>query len=97
MKRVVESNIAVDVQYADIEHFKDNMDFTIDEQKFKDLLKYFKDLQSRGMRVTIILDPALVVSRGSTDYKPYIDGFNNNCLLNGLLVCHLIILIQIAM
>jgi alpha-glucosidase (family GH31 glycosyl hydrolase) len=85
MKRVVESNIAagipLDVQYADFEHFKDNMDFTIDEQKFKDLPKYFKDLQSRGMRVTIILDPALVVSRGSTGYKPYIDGFNNNVFI----------------
>ena len=69
----------MDVQYADIEHFKDQMDFTIDPVRFKDLPDYFKNLQSRGMRVVIILDPALVISRGNDlNYKPYVEGFNNN-------------------
>ena len=51
MKKIVERNlqagIPLDIQYADIEHFQNNMDFTIDENKFKNLPKYFSELQSR--------------------------------------------------
>ena len=50
------------------------MDFTIDEVKFKGLPEYFRELQSRGMRTVIILDPALVISRGTTNYKPFVEG-----------------------
>jgi alpha-glucosidase (family GH31 glycosyl hydrolase) len=79
MKRIVSRNLAagipLDVQYADIEHYRDQMDFTIDEKKFGDLPNYFRELQSKGMRTVIILDPALVIDRGGPyPYKPYVDG-----------------------
>lgn len=78
MKRIIERNlkagIPLDIQYADIEHYQNQMDFTIDRDKFKDLPQYFKDLQAQGMHVVIILDPALVMDRGNLNYKPYLTG-----------------------
>ena len=58
------------------------MDFTIDQVRFNGIIEYFKNLQSRGMRIVIILDPALVISRGNDlNYKPYVEGFNNNVFI----------------
>lgn len=75
MKRIVQRNldagIPLDIQYADIEHMEEQMDFTISEKFFKDLPNYFRELQSKGMHVVPIVDPALVINKL---YKPYADG-----------------------
>jgi len=82
MKRVVQRNldagIPLDIQYADIEHYQNQMDFTISQEKFKELPQYFRELQSKGMHVVPILDPALVVDRGNLNYKPYLTGIQND-------------------
>ena len=94
MKKTVERNLAagipLDIQYADIDHFQNNMDFTINEQKFKDLPNYFRELQSRGMHGVPILDPALVIDRGNLNYKPYLSGLSKDVYIKwpqGVLCC----------
>ncbi|XP_053395701.1 maltase-glucoamylase-like [Mercenaria mercenaria] len=73
IKAVVNStkayNIPHDVQYADIDHFRANMDFTLDKTNFGDLPEYFNSLRENGMRTVIILDPAL--DSNQTGYEPY--------------------------
>ena len=44
-----------DVQYGDIDHFKDNTDLTWDPVRFAGLPQYFDDLRSQGIRTIIIL------------------------------------------
>ena len=44
-----------DVQYADIDHMQERMDFTVDNINFKGLPKYFEQLRQDGMRTIIIL------------------------------------------
>lgn len=82
MKRIVERNIKagipLDVQYADIEHYQNQMDFTISRERFQAIPEYFRELQDRGMHVVIILDPALVIDRGNLNYKPYLTGVEND-------------------
>lgn len=78
VKRNLDAGIPLDIQYADIEHFQNQMDFTIDRDKFKELPEYFKELQSKGMHVVPIVDPALVIDRGQFNYKPYLDGVTND-------------------
>jgi maltase-glucoamylase len=43
------------VQYADIDHMDERMDFTIDNKNFPGLNTYFKSLQKEGMHIIIIL------------------------------------------
>lgn len=78
MKKIIERNLAagipLDVQYGDIDHYQDNMDFTIHQIKYKDFPQYIAELQSRGMHVVPIVDPALVMDRGNLNYKPYLTG-----------------------
>ncbi|XP_060598146.1 sucrase-isomaltase, intestinal-like [Ruditapes philippinarum] len=64
-----EYNIPHDVQYADIDHFDANMDFTLDKTNFGDLPQYFTKLRENGMRTVIILDPAFISSKKG--YEPY--------------------------
>ncbi|CAF0715427.1 unnamed protein product [Brachionus calyciflorus] len=79
MKKIVQRNldagIPLDIQYADIEHFQNNMDFTISPDKFKDIPQFFQELKSKGMHVVPIVDPALVIDKS---YKPYADGFRDD-------------------
>lgn len=56
--RTIAAKIPLDIQYADIDHMDERMDFTIDDVNFSGLNNYFKSLQSGGMRTIIILDPA---------------------------------------
>ncbi|KAL8616023.1 hypothetical protein ACOMHN_014985 [Nucella lapillus] len=62
-------DIPLDVQYADIDHMDERMDFTIDPVNFTDLPQYFDTLRQRGMRTIIILDPALISN--VSNYEPY--------------------------
>jgi alpha-glucosidase (family GH31 glycosyl hydrolase) len=76
VKRNLDAGIPLDIQYADIEHMRDQMDFTLHPQKFIDLPDYFRELQAGGMHVVPIVDPALLVTEST--YKPYTNGFAKN-------------------
>lgn len=67
--RTREANIPHDVQYADIDHMHEQMDFTVDNVTFKGLGNYFRSIQSGGIHTIIILDPALITT--IEGYKPY--------------------------
>ena len=47
--------LSQDVQHADIDHFDENKDFTVDPVNFGRLPEYFRNLQDNGMRTVIIL------------------------------------------
>ena len=47
--------IPLDVQYADIDHFRKQLDFTYDEVNFKGLPQYIDELKQNGVRFIIIL------------------------------------------
>lgn len=68
-KRMVDNDIPLDVQYADIDHMDERKDFTIDEVNFKNISGYVKELQQQNMHFIIILDPALISNE--TNYYPY--------------------------
>ena len=44
-----------DVQYADIDHMNERMDFTVDPVNFAGMQQYWQTLRSGGMRTVIIL------------------------------------------
>ncbi|XP_052774040.1 sucrase-isomaltase, intestinal-like isoform X2 [Mya arenaria] len=71
LNRTLQYNIPVDIQYADIDHFDANKDFTIDQDKFGTLPQYFQKLQAQGMRTVIILDPAIISNMTMGTYEPY--------------------------
>ena len=56
---------------ADIDHYDQRRDFTIDQQNWQDLPTYFDYIHSLGMKTVMILDPAVVVN--DTSYWPYAD------------------------
>ena len=49
------SSAPKDIQYADIDHMNERMDFTIDNTNFNGLGEYFSKLRDNGMRTIIIL------------------------------------------
>ncbi len=64
---------------ADIDHYDERKDFTIDPINWKQLPEYFQYLKSIGMRRIWILDPALIVN--NTDYWPFETGKANNVFI----------------
>lgn len=44
-----------DIQYVDIDHMDERMDFTINDVDFPDLNQYFRSLQAGGMSTITIL------------------------------------------
>lgn len=55
VNRTRDARIPHDVQYGDIDHFDENLDFTYDKNNFKGLPDYIKYLNSTGVRFIIIL------------------------------------------
>ena len=53
--RTLDAKIPLDIQYADIDHFRKQLDFTYDEVNFKGLPQYIDELKTRGVRFIIIL------------------------------------------
>lgn len=72
LERFQEHDIPLDTQVADIDHYDERKDFTVDPDKWKDLPNYFEYLKEVGMKTVMILDPALIVN--NTDYWPYETG-----------------------
>ena len=73
MKKVLERfqmhEIPLDTQVADIDHYDERKDFTVDPVKWSGLQEYFLHLREIGMKTVMILDPAIMVN--STNYWPY--------------------------
>ncbi|CAF1131188.1 unnamed protein product, partial [Brachionus calyciflorus] len=46
--RTIEAKIPYDVQYADIDHFRKQLDFTYDTVNFNGLPEYIKELRTKG-------------------------------------------------
>ncbi|CAH1773121.1 unnamed protein product [Owenia fusiformis] len=76
VQRTIDAGIPFDVQYGDIDHFEERMDFTYDKVNFAGLPEYIRDIQSKGMRFIIILDPAIISN--VTGYVPYEDGLDKD-------------------
>ena len=59
VKRIVNRNIAaripLEAVYGDIDYMASRQDFTIDQEKYKDLPAYVDELHSKNMRYVIIL------------------------------------------
>ena len=79
LTRFQQHDIPLDTQVADIDHYEERKDFTIDQEKWKELPEYFNYLHSIGMRTVMILDPALVVNQ--TDYWPFETGKEENVFI----------------
>lgn len=77
--RTKAAGIPHDVQYADIDHMDERMDFTWDPVNYAGLPEYFRELQSQGMHIIIILDPALITN--VTGYVPYIKATEKDVLI----------------
>ncbi|XP_043925917.1 maltase-glucoamylase, intestinal-like [Protopterus annectens] len=71
--------IPYDVQYADIDYMDRQMDFTLGE-KFRRLPEIIDKMHSEGMRVVVILDPA--IAGNETDlYPAFTNGVKQNVFI----------------
>jgi alpha-glucosidase (family GH31 glycosyl hydrolase) len=55
VERTMQAEIPMDIQYADIDHFEENLDFTYDQTNFKGLPEYIRELKGKGIHFIIIL------------------------------------------
>ncbi|CAF1057718.1 unnamed protein product [Brachionus calyciflorus] len=74
--RTIEAKIPYDVQYADIDHFRKQLDFTYDTVNFNGLPEYIKELRTKGVRFIIILDPA--INMEEQNYTTHLNGLAND-------------------
>lgn len=71
--------IPLDTQVADIDHFDQRKDFTIDQKNWAGLPAYFDKLHEQGMKTVLLLDPGLVVN--DTSYWPFTTGLQNKVFI----------------
>lgn len=79
LKRFQQNNIPLDTQVADIDHYDERKDFTVDPINWKGLPEYFSYLKEIGMKTVMILDPALIVNE--TNYWPYETARDNDVFI----------------
>ncbi|KAK3600456.1 hypothetical protein CHS0354_037863 [Potamilus streckersoni] len=79
VSRTVDAGIPLDVQYADIDHMHERLDFTIDKVNFGGLPEYVQQLKTEGIRFIIILDPAL--NSEVANYSAYERGFQKDIFI----------------
>ncbi|CAF1070902.1 unnamed protein product, partial [Didymodactylos carnosus] len=72
MNRTVSNGIPLDIMYGDIDYFENQLDFTWDPIRFKDLPKFVDSLHDQGMKFITILDPA--IDSEQENYPPYSNG-----------------------
>lgn len=68
-----------DTQVADIDHFEQRKDFSIDPVNWKDLPEYFDNLHSIGMKTVLLLDPFIMIN--ATNYYPYETGLQKDVFI----------------
>jgi maltase-glucoamylase len=60
--RTINAQIPLDIQYADIDYFDRQLDFTYDKVNFAGLPEYINQIKQQGIRFIPILDPAIMIS-----------------------------------
>ena len=60
--RTLAAQIPLDIQYADIDYFDRQLDFTYDPVNFAGLPAYINQIKQQGIRFIPILDPAIMIS-----------------------------------
>ncbi len=82
LKEVIQRNraarIPYDTQWTDIDHMSAKMDWTYDEENFKELPQIVDDLHKHGMHFVNIIDPAISNTQG---YWPYETGLVNDVFI----------------
>lgn len=76
---MVAAQIPYDVQYADIDYMERQMDFTL-SQNFSGLPSLVDKMRSDGMKIIIILDPAIAVNE-TKDYPPFRRGIEKDVFI----------------
>ncbi|XP_018023589.1 sucrase-isomaltase, intestinal isoform X2 [Hyalella azteca] len=71
-QRMKEAGIPQDVQVIDIDYMENSRDFTIGAGNWSDLPQLVEELHSDGLKVTLILDPAVVID--FDNYEPVVRG-----------------------
>lgn len=66
----------MDIQYADIDHYDRNLDFTYDKKNFAGLPAYVDELKAQGIKFIPIVDPALITTE--QNYLPYQRGLQQD-------------------
>ncbi|CAF0745626.1 unnamed protein product [Didymodactylos carnosus] len=72
VNRTISKNIPLDVVYGDIDYFYEQLDFTWDSIRFKNLPEYVDTLHTQGMKFITILDPA--IDSEAKNYSTYTRG-----------------------
>ncbi|CAF3691355.1 unnamed protein product [Adineta steineri] len=72
MQRTLDGNIPIDIQYGDIDYFRQQLDFTWDPIRFKGLPEYIDWLHTQGMKFITILDPA--IDSEESNYTVFTEG-----------------------
>ncbi|UJR29922.1 hypothetical protein I4U23_017469 [Adineta vaga] len=76
MQRTLDAKIPIDIQYGDIDYFRQQLDFTWDPIRFKGLPEYIDWLHKQGMKFITILDPA--IDSEESNYKVFTTGEKDN-------------------
>ncbi|KAL5015728.1 hypothetical protein ScPMuIL_005317, partial [Solemya velum] len=79
VNRTIQAGIPFDVQYADIDHMNERMDFTIDDENFSGLSEFVTEIKDQGMHFIIIIDPALISN--VSGYEPYEIGLQKDVFI----------------
>ncbi|KAI1705427.1 glycosyl hydrolases family 31 domain-containing protein [Ditylenchus destructor] len=69
IKSQIKAEIPIDVFYADIDYMDKYRNWTIDEENWKDLPNVTKRLQDKHMKLILIFDPAIEVSKGNKPFE----------------------------
>ncbi|XP_067898281.1 maltase-glucoamylase [Heterodontus francisci] len=75
-----DAGIPYDVQYADIDYMERQLDFTLDVDDFQNLPNLFNKMRSEGMRIIVILDPA-ISGNETKPYEAFASGVDKNVFI----------------
>ncbi|KAG9494130.1 hypothetical protein GDO78_001786 [Eleutherodactylus coqui] len=76
---MVAAQIPYDVQYADIDYMERQMDFTLG-QEFQGLPALFQGMQAQGMKIILLLDPA-IAGNETAPYPAFTNGKNQDVFI----------------
>nr|XP_032830840.1 maltase-glucoamylase, intestinal-like [Petromyzon marinus]XP_032830841.1 maltase-glucoamylase, intestinal-like [Petromyzon marinus]XP_032830843.1 maltase-glucoamylase, intestinal-like [Petromyzon marinus]XP_032830844.1 maltase-glucoamylase, intestinal-like [Petromyzon marinus]XP_032830845.1 maltase-glucoamylase, intestinal-like [Petromyzon marinus]XP_032830846.1 maltase-glucoamylase, intestinal-like [Petromyzon marinus]XP_032830847.1 maltase-glucoamylase, intestinal-like [Petromyzon marinu len=71
------AGVPYDTQYGDIDYMVRQLDFTLNKEKFGNFPNLIRHMHDEGMRIIIILDPAIAANE-TEPYPAYIRGVEND-------------------
>ncbi|KAI3387376.1 hypothetical protein SNEBB_006492 [Seison nebaliae] len=78
LKRNIQKNMSIDVQWLDIDYMWKYRDFTLDSNTFGQLRNFSEYLHQNNRKLVLILDAAI---SNSNDYQPYLDGIKDEVFI----------------